>query len=119
MGSQQRPATVIGFASASSTASTPESQPSNSMVKFYFIPLSLEVAIERLPKFTSLVSDVIFEVAQDTNVDPSKEETHLQLIFLFLQISHESDSQTAEVCCSKWFFTEWINLQISRRQSSF
>ncbi|KAE9555339.1 hypothetical protein FO519_001421 [Halicephalobus sp. NKZ332] len=67
MGGQQRPATVIGFAPASSTASTPENQPSNSMVKYVFIPVSLEIAIERLPRFTSLVPDLIFEVARDSS----------------------------------------------------
>jgi serine/threonine protein kinase len=84
-----RPATVIGLASTSSTAGTPDSQPSNSSamtidssgksnaaVKYYFIPVSLEVALERLPKFADATENLIYEIAPDT--DLSKDMAHVR-----------------------------------------
>jgi serine/threonine protein kinase len=74
---QPRPATVIGLASTSSTASTPDSQPSmtidaagkpNAAVKYFFIPVSLEVALERLPKFADSADNLIYEISPDTDL---------------------------------------------------
>jgi hypothetical protein len=67
---QQRPATVCGFSAAgtannaSSPSSPSEQAPSQPQVKFIYIPVSLQTALERLQRFVQ-THQLLFEVQSD------------------------------------------------------